>query len=373
MNYTHSRYGLTQSDSIVRRTINKRVYYLSIVKSNSWDYFFINMKKFLMIIMATSIFVCHAKTSIKQMDLQRLQDSLRIEHMEDKLSIVDERVSDLHQLVDTSTSILSNEISASNNYLTVVSIILGIVTVVLGLYVTWMHSKIKTMTDTVSEKETIINGLCCEVEDKNQEVLRLKLKVEEVSKSISGKIEEIFPKLRREETMACLKRLTVVPEDISHIASILLSRKLEDDDYELLIQAIEILKGRSDEETISLYMSVLFQFFADKVVCDEYLRKVLLNRLDEYIDNCFPNDIEKSTNDVCNGIKNLPHVTAMKFIDKYMESLMASRYKDRDDIMEQLKKCVSPEEWKNIEQRIGEIDFKKRESDKIRLKLGLKI
>lgn len=331
------------------------------------------MKKFLMIIMATPVSVCNAKTSIRQVDFHRLQDSIRIEHLEDKLSIVDERVSDLHQLVDTSTSILSNEISASNNYLTVVSIILGIVTVVLGLYVTWMHSKIKTMTDTVSEKETIINGLCVEVENKNQEVIRLKSEVEEVQKSITGKIEEIFPQLRREETIACLKRLMVVPEDISHIASILLSRKLEDEDYELLTQAIGILKDRSDEETISLYMCVLFQFFADRVVCDEYLRKILLDRLDEYIDNCFPNDIEKSTNDVCNGIKNLPHVTAMEFIDKYMESLMASRYKNRDDLKEQLKKCLSPEEWRNIEQRISAIDFEKRENDMMRLRFGIKI
>ena len=201
------------------------------------------------------IIVCLACSSLHAQTLRVRVDSLsvsinrsdvKIESVEKSIDGLTRQVENLSYLVEAQKEIISQEQSAIENSMGAVNTLLAVFSLIItvgGIFLGWF----------INRKEKNIQSLLKQVETKKGEVEKLeektsktKKEVVELSDNINNDIEGLYAKLRREETITCLKRLVYEPDDISNILPLLLSRELIDSDFKFLLTAYRNLENKSD-------------------------------------------------------------------------------------------------------------------------------
>lgn len=293
------------------------------------------MKRLLLLLLCLPLLCTGATKKSSDLHLKNAlhQDSLKIVELDAHIKVMNERLDNVNQLINNSNDVISNGFAASNRYLTVVSIALTLVGILLGVYVT---RKINEADTTIAD----INETLKEVQNLRNEVVSIKDEVESESSIL-------YRKLRREETLTYLKRLVEVPEDILNIATILLSRDLMPDDYNLLKQAYDKLP-EEDVSSSDVYMTVMFQHFADKLITETKLRDRATKGLLTLINGCFINDIIKSTADMCRGLNTVEYNQRLEIVKNYVNALSISKYKDNMELYKKVLSLVSDVDRKDV-------------------------
>ena len=258
--------------------------------------------------------------------------------------ITDKSLGQLSDIVEMSNSSISNALSTTNLILAIIGIMVAVATIFLGLYVGYMERKIRAMSDVVSKKEEEVKNLTTEV---------------------NSNIDKLFIRIQREDTKAYLKRLVEVPRDISNICSILLARRLEEEDYDTLKKAYLALKKNHDDKkrvgpygtSGQLYSSLFFQHFPGKSILDEDIHQDIIDVFVIGIQAAFKNDIRKEVKEIGtvlskkNGLEDREEV-----LFRLRKAIALSvDYKGDAEIQQLLKKAVNDEElWNSVEKRLRE-------------------
>ena len=261
-----------------------------------------------------------------------IQDSLTIETMKHQIDNLSSQVESLHNLVSHSNDVIANEIAAGDRYLALFSILFGVFGIILGIYVTWCTNKVKKMKLSMEEKE--------------RDILRISQIVEKTNTQIQSDISGLYDKLRREETKALLNRLIEVPEDISNLIDLLLSRNLAPNDYNLLKQAFETLPKENSKT--EYYLILFFQHFAGRSISDVDLRNQIVADFDSLILAAFKNDIIKSTNDMLEALKTMSDEDKLQVIAPYYKALKNSKFKENSNLFDRIKSVLTNDQWQEI-------------------------
>ena len=262
-----------------------------------------------------------------------IQDSLTIETMKHQIDNLNSQMESLHNLVSHSNDIIANEIAAGDRYLALFSILFGVFGIILGIYVTWCANRVKKMKLSMEEKE--------------RDILRISQIVEKTNTQIQSDISGLYDKLRREETKTLLNRLIDVPEDISNLIDLLLSRNLAPNDYNLLKQAFDKL-SKEDTNNIENYLILFFQHFAGRSLSDVDLRNQIIADFDSLILAAFKNDIIKSTNDMMEALKTMSDEDKLQVIAPYYKALKNSKFKENSNLFDSIKSVLTNEQWQEI-------------------------
>lgn len=272
-------------------------------------------------------------------------DSVRIDQ-------VQQNVESLHNLIDTSNSIISNEIASANNYLTILSISIAVIGLLLtivgfgiGLYINSLYKKVKEIETTIVDKERIISELSSKVQDTNDK--------------ITNDIESIYSRLRKEELRANIKRLLVEPLDIKHFISILLSNDLEAELFDDLYHAYQklIASGCADRGDSFFsssykdnYLLVFFQHFIFQSILDSDLRKEIILFFKTGCKCAFERDMIKCTKDLCKALNEPILSNPVDILYEYLIAVNDSEFKSLSEIKEIFNSEL--EEKSNLRQAI---------------------
>ena len=254
----------------------------------------------------------------------------RIDSLEWHLNCMNDRLNNLQTSLSNYNSYMCNEIALSDRYWGIVSAVLAILAIILGIYITYKYNKTMKLLQTIEKKEKTIKDLKKNVEDLNNKV----------NKDLTG----LYDSLRQEETHSLIKRLTEVPEDVSNIINLLLSRQIDKNDFINLKKACEKLDPNLTSYK-KYYTLLFFQHFSDESIKNPELRKEFIENFDYLIGCGFKNDIIKSTDDMVNALSNMPDEIKMEVVTAYYNSLKVSKYKDMSEVFEKLKSIMSNEQW----------------------------
>lgn len=251
-------------------------------------------------------------------------------HPADSVQIIQlqQRVETLYNLLDTSNSVISNEIASSDHYLTVISIIIGVLSLIvaiicccIGCYINSLYNKVKTIESTILEKE--------------QTVTKLSENVLSANDKITNDLESIYIRLRREEIKANVKRLEIEPLDIKHCIHSLLSNDLEENLFEDLCNAYRklIASGKADEGA-SLnditykedYLLVFFQHYLYKSLLSQDLREDMIGFFKTGCKCAYERDIIKCTSELCKAI-NEPLDSSETILYNYLIAINNTEFK----------------------------------------------
>lgn len=134
-------------------------------------------------------------------------------------------------------------------------------------------------------------ALALYIQDLSKKMIRLSKKVEESKKEIETTTVNQYLKFKRAETVSILERLNEVPEDITNLSILLLSRDLLPEDYYLLKKAYfeaRKKKYRSNDEYITLFA----QHFPYESFNDAEIRETFIESFDDQIRLMFTRDIK---------------------------------------------------------------------------------
>lgn len=266
-------------------------------------------------------------------------DSIYNEAIKFKIELIETKMSCLNDLVNSSNDIIANEIAASDRYWSIASAILGILCLILGIYITWCSRKVERLKLSVEQKE--------------QDVIRLKDIIDDTNQSIQHDLNGLYQKLRTEETNTLLRRLVEVPEDVSNVQNLLLSRDLPSDAFPKLKDAFNGIKNK-DESYYNDYLLLFFQHFAGQSLLDDRLRACITNALGYLVGCAFKNDIIKSTKDIVGAIAEMPYEDGKAFVVAYYRSLKNSKFNDLSIVFDELKTAFTNEQWQSVIQESNE-------------------
>lgn len=261
-----------------------------------------------------------------------MKDSIQLSQIQAQIQNLDLQINDMHTLVSHSHDVIANEIAASDRTMSVTGIILGIIAIVVGVYITWCTKKMQNLKMSVEQKE--------------QDVIRLKKVVDETNHQIQNDIEGLYDRLKMEETKSILNRLNNVPDDIVNVASILAIRKLDKKDYELLRRAF--VKLGPESEFRVCYLLEFFQHFAGIAIVDPILRNGLIANFDILVEKSFENDILKSTTEMMAELCKMEDGIKMQVLLSYYKAIKNSKYKDFKTLYLKMMDVVSNEQWQSI-------------------------
>lgn len=266
-------------------------------------------------------------------------DSIYNEAIKFKIELIETKMSCLNDLVNSSNDIIANEIAASDRYWSIASAILCILCLILGIYITWCSRKVERLKLSVEQKE--------------QDVIRLKDIIDDTNQSIQHDLNGLYQKLRTEETNTLLRRLVEVPEDVSNVQNLLLSRDLPSDAFPKLKDAFNGIKNK-DESYYNDYLLLFFQHFAGQSLLDDRLRACITNALGYLVGCAFKNDIIKSTKDIVGAIAEMPYEDGKAFVVAYYRSLKNSKFNDLSIVFDELKTAFTNEQWQSVIQESNE-------------------
>jgi hypothetical protein len=245
------------------------------------------------------------------------------EEFESKISDLKERINNEEKLNEKTIESISKQLDAASYNLTLFGILFGIGAIGIGMYVTYIERKIVKIGE---ENKDLLS--------KNQ---KIKSEVEDLNKLIQNDLFGLYIKIKREETIHILERLTKVPKDIVNVCSLLLSRELLQEDFFRLKIAYDKLKLSNNEDQgeedgifnySHEYKVVFFQHFLNQVIKNDDLRKDMLLYIPLGIHASFENDIIKSTHDFTTAIVDLGIHNFKPEINKYFEGLSSSKHKN---------------------------------------------
>ncbi len=263
---------------------------------------------------------------------QEKTDSLnkKINSLENQIVELKSRYEYQDKINEQTITSISNQISAASYNLTIFGILFTISALALGVYVTVIEKKIGKIRD---ENKTLLS-----------QSLAVKEEVVSINNLIQKDIYGLFLKIKREETIHILKRLSQIPEDISNFSKVLLSRELEKEDYVILRDAYLRLNNLQVPRPLfsfgnemnhhEIYKLLFFQHFLDLAIKDE---KISTDMIDFYpwgIACAFENDILKSTSDFIKSIIDLGYQSKEMDINSYIKGLSVSKFKDFQKVYE---------------------------------------
>lgn len=198
-----------------------------------------------------------------------MTDSLNIELLRNNVEILGSQVTSLKDLLSHSNDTIANEIAISDRFLSIASIVFALTALLIGVYITWCSNKMDKMKKSVEQKE--------------RDIIRLKEIVESTNRQIQDDIHGVYERLRLEDTNTLIERLRQVPEDISNIINLLLSRDLPETSFSILREAYD----KVDKPAyIKKYFVLFFQHFADRILKDSKLRSYLIKNINELATLC---------------------------------------------------------------------------------------
>lgn len=283
----------------------------------------------------------------------------KITIIQKELGIYEKEMSAICEHVDRSNEEISNQIAASSHTIQAWGWIIAIMAFVFGFYINRMWKKISDATakakeqlDQAEETFADITKEQKKVNDQQQEVKKIQEDTEEKLKElqnlhsdIQNNMSAIYEKMKREETIALLKRLEEIPEDITNVGDILLTRQFVKNDFEIMLNAYHNLISRSlelngltsiselrgrDEDFRSLEGSYILQFaqhFMEEAIVDKELQSLLRSRFRELFSDCFfRNDAEKSTTDFKKGVSTLNIQSQKSLIADFLLAIAQSHY-----------------------------------------------
>lgn len=299
------------------------------------------------------IIVCLACSSLQAQTLRVRVDSLlvsinrsdvKIESVEKSIDGLTRQVENLSYLVEAQKEIISQEQSAIENSMGAVNTLLAVFSLIItvgGIFLGWF----------INRKEKNIQSLLKQVETKKGEVEKLeektsktKKEVVELSDNINNDIEGLYAKLRREETITCLKRLVYEPDDISNILPLLLSRELIDSDFKFLLTAYRNLENKSDNGIVfdglfaqrlsskGQYLLLFYQHFCGQALCHELVSADIVNFFPHLLRCAFKKDVINSAISMVNCFNREGIVVnKVEIIYLYLKALHASKYSNLED------------------------------------------
>ncbi len=246
------------------------------------------------------------------------QNQLKIEELNKNFIELQKKYDYQVQLNELTLNSISNQISASSFNLTIFAFLFGILAIGLGIYITWVERKIIRIRE---ENESLL-----------KQTTQTKNEVVAINELIQKDIYGLFIKIKREETVHILKRLTNIPKDICNVSNELLSRELLKEDFEILKKAY--LKLDDEGKYKQDYKLVFFQHFLDLVVKDKEIGPEIIDYYPVSIRCSFDNDIIKSTEDFMKAIIDLGFKNRELEINSFIKGLSLSQHKNLSKVYE---------------------------------------
>ena len=319
------------------------------------------------ILLFATVMTLSAKTSrIDSLSLQMqiLEQQIgekqqKITIIQKELGIYEKEMSAICEHVDRSNEEISNQIAASSHTIQVWGWIIAIMAFVFGFYINRMWKKISDTTAKAKDQLQQAENAFADISEEQQRVNAQQQEVKKIQEDTEDKLEElqnlhsdiqnnmsaIYEKLKREETTAWLKRLENIPEDITNVGDILLTRQLSKSDFPIMLNAYRNLIKRSMEVTggtsiailrrtnvgfkkrEGLYALQFTQHFMDEAIKIEEIRAILRPRFSVYFKECFfRNDAEKCTEDLKKGVRQLDEGLQVEIIAEYISAMSQSQY-----------------------------------------------
>lgn len=285
------------------------------------------MKKILLFLLIFSSFAYSENVPIyitQQKEIHKLDSSLQktnfeISELKRKLEVEE----NLNNQIINGTSF---QLNFATYTLGILAIVITITAIFLGVYVTRIERKIINLKE---ESIALLN-----------ETEKNKKKVVSINNLIQNNVKKLYSNIKREETKSLLNRLTEVPEDISNISSLLLSRELEYEDFIILKKAfLELNKLSSDySKDLSLYsekssyLQLFFQHFLFLSLKDDNLHDEINEFYYDGFESSFINDAKKSTDEFIRYIMEFDITNKEVEINKFMYAISLSHFKNSEFI-----------------------------------------
>lgn len=296
------------------------------------------MKK---ILLFTFFTISIYSSEIKSFEKQKLEkNDVEIISNTDKIKTLNEKIDELNEDYEKQEKInektldsISNQISAASFNLTIFGILFSVIAIGLGLYVTHIERKIVLIRE---ENKSLLS-----------ETKIVKDDVVKINTQIQKDIYGLFLKIKREETLHILERLSKIPEDISNLSQQLLSRELEKNDFIILKEAYLRLKEKislniedendifdfnQETEYLNSYKLLFFQHFLDLAIKDPIINEDLIEYYDNSVNCAFENDIIKSTTDFTEVLMEVGLQSKTKEINAFIKALSISKFKTFDNV-----------------------------------------
>jgi hypothetical protein len=284
------------------------------------------MKKIILLIFFLPVFV-FAKTNndsianIKISDIEQRLSSAEKSNYDSKIEYLDKRLQDNENLTEKSFNSISTQLSVMEIFIGVAGVFLALLVLLLGWYINHKYEqvvKLKSDNEDLLDKATVA-----------------KEEVEKTNRDINDNISEVYKKIKREETVGLLDRLVDVPQDISNICALLLSRKLEYDDFNKLKKAyLKLLSLRDSSSWLSDYKILFFQHFFVHSIKDPEITTEIIEFISDSLDAAFENDIEKTTKEFAVLLSNENISLYNDVIVEYFKGLSKSKFKDYKKVYE---------------------------------------
>lgn len=260
-------------------------------------------------------------------------------------------------LMNQHLAIISNALSSSDRFLGYFGVFLTLLSLGLGLYVASIQRRVKEMSDLVASMEK-------EITDKRDEIVS-------IQGQINSSFDDLYLKIRRTDTANLVKRLEMVPLDISNTIRLLSVRDLEAEDFEVLKNAYKKLieLGKEDDNLDALgltygfgYRMLLFQHFLGRSISDDFLRARIQSDFGELIGCCFENDILKSMSDIAPALhqRGVAYDRVILLKDLLL-ALRKSEFKDNAEVFSILQNGIADEDLWTTANAMVEAELAKKE------------
>lgn len=231
-------------------------------------------------LMILGLFVVSKSSSAQtwvQIQDQVKENTQQINNVEDKMVNLNDNYKLLYDGAKNQNDQLGNQISFASYLLGGASFIFTILGIFLAWYINRQYEKIKEMKDTV----------------------------EGTKKYIDEHSKELYRRIKRDETVELLNRLKEVPEDISNICPLLLSRDLLEEDYLYLKESYLKIKDDSfSGQAVGDYIVLLTQHFPYQSLKDTDLRINIIPFINtNLLHNMFNRDIKNFFDQVLKYLK----------------------------------------------------------------------
>lgn len=371
------------------------------------DYCKMNLIKNLttVILLFATVMTLSAKTSrIDSLSLQMqiLEQQIgekqqKITIIQKELGIYEKEMSAICEQVERTNEEISNQIAASSHTIQVwgwiisvlaivVTIFMSIVGVLYARHINKLRKNIASLSSEAKRQLRQAQEASVAIEDEQKKVNDQQHIVKEMQEDTESKLQElhglhaeiqnnmsaIYERLKREETLALLKRLENIPEDITNLGDILLARQLVKSDFQIMLSAYRNLIKRCMEVTEvttiadmrqrsagfrkreGSYALQFAQHFMDEAILVEETRAILRPRFSMFFDECFfRNDAEKCTEDLKKGVVKLDEGMQVEIIAEYVLAMSKSPYAKFTDMYRTLLSGLAEGSIQQIWERIS--------------------
>lgn len=220
--------------------------------------------------------------------------SLKTLILEENLSILSERINTQGEV----NAHISNQIEVASYTLDAIALIATIAGIFLAVFINRSYEKITN----------------------------IRREVEDTKAYVDGHNDQLYQRLKRNDTLNLLKRLTEVPEDIHNISPLLFSRELLEEDFATLKRAY--LSEDLDIDGKRAYIPVLMQHFPYLALTDEQLRPTAISSLSD-LRQMFKCDLENLFGGVVKYLKlnGMAADSSKEIVKNLVNGLFVSKHK----------------------------------------------